>query len=57
MPGTTEEGRTQRTGKCETYKEEQDALEEGVRKLDVCDIEEFGRLESREKTTATQPKR
>ena len=38
-------------GSCEIYtKEERDALEE-MRKLDVCGMEEFGRLESREKTS------
>ena len=36
---------------CEIHKEEQDVLEE-MRKLDVCDTEEFGRLESSEKTIA-----
>ena len=38
-------------GECEIYKEERDALED-VRKLDVSDMEKFGRLESSEKTTA-----
>ena len=38
-------------GECEIYKEERDALEE-MRKFDVCDMEEFGRLESSEKTIA-----
>ena len=33
------------------YKEERDALEE-MMKLDVCDMEEFGTLESSEKTIA-----
>ena len=32
--------------------EEWDALEEKMRKLDVCDTEEFGRLECSEKTIA-----
>ena len=32
--------------------QEQDALEEEARKLDVRDMEEFGRLESSEKTIA-----
>ena len=48
--GTTIESRTRIVGECEIYKEERDALEEGMRKLDVCDTEEFGRLESSEKT-------
>ena len=33
-------------------KGERDALEEGMRKIDVCDMEEFGRLDSSEKTIA-----
>ena len=39
-------------GECEIYKEERDALEEEIRKLDVGDMEEFGRLEGSEKTIA-----
>ena len=50
--GTTIESRTHIVGECEIYKEERDALEEGMRKLDVCAMEEFGRLESSEKTIA-----
>ena len=50
--GTTIESRTHIVGECETYTEEWDALEEGMRKIDVCDMEEFGRLESSEKTIA-----
>ena len=46
--GTTLESRTHIVGRCEIYKEEWDALE--MRKFDVCDMEEFGRLESSEKT-------
>ena len=38
-------------GERELYKEERDALEE-MRELDGCDMEEFGRLESSEKTIA-----
>ena len=34
------------------YKEERDALEEEMSKLDVCDMEEFGSLQSSEKTIA-----
>ena len=48
--GTTIESRTYTIGGCEVYKEERDASE--MRKLDVCDMEEFGRLESSEKTIA-----
>ena len=36
--------------KYEIHKEEWHALEEAMRKLDVCDTEEFGRLEIGEKT-------
>ena len=49
--GTTIESRTHIIGKCEIYKEERDVLKE-MRKFDVCDMEEFGRLESSEKTIA-----
>ena len=48
--GTAIESRTHLVGECEIYKKERDALEEKMRKLDVCDMEEFGRLESSEKT-------
>ena len=37
---------------CEIYKKERSALEEEMRKVDECDMEEFGRLESSEKTIA-----
>ena len=40
--GTTTESRTHIVGECGIFKEEQDALEE-VRKLDACDMGEFGR--------------
>ena len=50
--GTTIESGTHMVGECEMYKEERDALEEETRKLDVCDMEEFGILESSEKTIA-----
>ena len=46
---TAIESRTLIVGECEIYKEERDAWEE-MRKLDVCDMEEFGRLESTEQT-------
>ena len=48
--GTTIERRTHVVGECEIYKEERDALE--MRKLDVCDMEGFGRLESCGRTIA-----
>ena len=50
--GTTTEGRTHVVGECEICKEERDALEEEMRKLDVCGMEESCRLESSEKTIA-----
>ena len=50
--GTTIESRTHIREECEIYEEERDALEEKMRKLDVCDMEEFGRLERSEKTIA-----
>ena len=39
-------------GECEVYKEERDALEEEMMNLDVCYMEEFGRLECSEETIA-----
>ena len=49
---STIESRTHIVGKCEIHKEERHALEEEMRKFDVCDMEEFNRLESSEKTIA-----
>ena len=39
-------------GECDIFKKDRDALEEETRKLDVCDMEEFGRLKRSEKTIA-----
>ena len=50
--GTAIESRTIR-GEYELDKEERDALEEEKRKIDVCDMEDFGRLESSKKTIAS----
>ena len=50
--GEAIESRTHIVGECEICKEERDAVEEGMRKLDVCDMEEFCRLEGSEKTIA-----
>ena len=50
--GTAIERGTHIIGECEIYKEERDALGKEMKKLDVCDMEEFGRLESGEKTIA-----
>ena len=49
--GTTIESRTHIVGEYEIYKEERDALEQ-MRKIDGCDMQEFGRLESSEKAIA-----
>ena len=49
--GTTIESRIHLLGECEIYKEKRGALEE-MRNFDGCDIKEFGRLESSEKTIA-----
>ena len=40
---TTRGSRTHIVGECEIHKDERDAPEEEIRKLDVCDMEEFGR--------------
>ena len=48
----TIESRTRIVGECEIYKEERDVLEEEMGKLNERDMEEFGRLESSEKTIA-----
>ena len=50
--GATMGSRTHIIGECELYKEERYALEEEMKILDVCDMEEFGRLESSENTIA-----
>ena len=50
-PCGTAGSRTHIVGECETYKEERDVLEE-MTKLDECDMEECGSLESSEKTIA-----
>ena len=47
--GATTESRTHIVGEGEIYKEERDALEEEMGKLDGCDMEGFCRLESSEK--------
>ena len=47
-----QQSRTHIVGEREICKEERDALEEEMRKLDECDMEEFCRLESSEKTIA-----
>ena len=55
--GTTIESRTHIVGECEIYKEERDALEEEMKEFDACDMEEFGRLKSSEKTIAVLGKK
>ena len=49
---TALDSRTHMVRECEVYKEERGALGEDMRKLDVYDMEEFGRLESSERTIA-----
>ena len=46
------ERRTHIVGECEMYKEERDVLEEEMKAIDGCDMEEFGTLDSSEKTIA-----
>ena len=48
--GKAVESRTHIVGECEIYKEERDILE--MRKIDECDMEKFGTLDSSEKTIA-----
>ena len=48
--GKAVESRTHIVEECEIYKEERDALE--MRKIDECDMEKFGTLDSSEKTIA-----
>ena len=50
--GTTIESRNHIVGEHEMYKEERNALDEEMRKLDECDMEEFGRLDSSQETMA-----
>ena len=50
--GTTIESRAHVVGECEINKEERDVLEGEMRRYDGCDMEEFGRLKSGEKTIA-----
>ena len=46
------ESRTHVVGECEVYKEERDVLEAEMRKIDECDMENFGTQYSSEKTIA-----
>ena len=50
--GKAAERKTHIVGECEIYKEERDVLQEEMREIDECDIEEFGTLDSNEKTIA-----
>ena len=49
--GNAVESRTHTVGECEIYKEERDTLEV-TRKIDECNMEKFGALDSSEKTIA-----
>ena len=42
--GQTVESRTHVVGECEMYKEGRDVLEEEMKEVDECDMEEFGTL-------------
>ena len=46
--GEVTESRTHVMGKCETYMEERDVLEE-MRNIDECDMEKFGTLDRSDK--------
>ena len=50
--GTTMESRTHIIWECEICNEERDVFVEEMREYDECKMEEFGRLESSEKTIA-----
>ena len=50
--GKAIESRTHIVGECEIYKEERDVLEEEMREIDECDLEELDTLDSSEKTIA-----
>ena len=50
--GKAIESRTHIVEECEMHTEGRDALEEELREIDECDMEEFGTLESSEKTIA-----
>ena len=49
--GNAVENRSYIVRECEIHKEERDVLEE-TRRIDECDMEKFGTLDSSEKTTA-----
>ena len=48
--GKAIESRNYIVGECEIYKEERDVLEEEMREIDECEMEEFGTLYSSEET-------
>ena len=50
--GKAIESRTHIAGTCGMYKEERDVLEEGMREVDKCNMEEFGTLDSSDETIA-----
>ena len=50
--GKAIDSRTHIVGECEMYKEERDVLEKEMRDSGECDTEEFGTLDSSEKTIA-----
>ena len=50
--GKAIESKTRRIGECEMYKDERDVQGEEMRKTDECEMDEFGTLDSNEKTIA-----
>ena len=44
--GKATESGARKAGECEMHKEERAVLEEEMREMDGCDIEEFGTLDS-----------
>ena len=50
--GKAIESRIYIVGECEMYKEQRDVLEEEMREIDECDVEDFGTLDSSENTIA-----
>ena len=50
--GEAKESRIRIVGKCELYKRERNVLEEEMRKIDECDMEKFGTLDSSDEKIA-----
>ena len=50
--GKAKESRTHGVGECELHKEERDVLQKEMRKMEECDMEKFGALDSSETAIA-----